>query len=69
MSPLTRDKPASDAIAAYVMWREACLRVDDAYAARVRTRGRRAVAFHAYVDALDDEQRAAETYAGRLAAA
>jgi hypothetical protein len=69
MSPLRRDKAVSDAIAVYVVWREACHRVDDAYAAWVRTRERRAVAFRAYVDALDDEQRAAEAYAGRLAAA
>jgi hypothetical protein len=67
MSPLTRDRAVSDASAVYVVWREACLRVDDAYAAWVKTRGRREVAFRAYVDALDDEQRAAEAYAGRAA--
>ena len=66
MFPLTRDSAASDAIAVYVVWREACLRVDAAYAAWVKTRGRRAGAFRAYVDALDDEQCAAEAYAGRL---
>lgn len=49
---------------AYVSWREACLRVDDAYASWASERGTRAtLAFESYTAALDREETAAEVYA------
>ena len=51
-------------ISAYVDWREACDVVHDASRAWTSSNGSRAgVAFRRYNAALDDEQRAAETYA------
>jgi hypothetical protein len=48
----------------YVSWREACLRVDDAYGAWASESGAGAtVAFEQYVAALDREERAADVYA------
>jgi hypothetical protein len=48
----------------YVGWREACLRVDDAYAVWGRTGGAEAAdAFERYAAALDREQHAAERFA------
>jgi hypothetical protein len=48
----------------YVSWREACLRVDDAYAMWGHTGGAAAAdAFERYAAALDQEQVAAERFA------
>jgi hypothetical protein len=50
---------------AYVTWREACLRVSDAYDTWARETGRGAPgAFAWYMEALDREESAAEAYAG-----
>jgi hypothetical protein len=61
-----RNRAVDDVMDAYVDWREECIRVWEAYqrwlsAARVDA----ALAFRAYVAALDGEQRASEVY-GRL---
>ena len=54
-------------IEAYVNWREACVRVDEAYASWDHaTGGVAAKAFSAYAAALDREARAAEVYARRV---
>ena len=51
---------------AYVDWREACLRVSDAYRSWSRATGLGAgVAFERYVTALDREEWAADRYANR----
>jgi hypothetical protein len=53
-----------DAMDAYVEWREECVRVWDAYHAwRSAVRTDAALAFRAYLAALDREERAAEVYA------
>ena len=50
---------------AYVSWREACLRVSDAYRSWASETGLGATsAFGRYMAALDHEERAAEIYAG-----
>ena len=60
-----RHDPADWILAAYVDWREACLRVRETY--DVWTGGPRvAGAFSAYVCALDREEQAAWAYAGSL---
>ena len=52
---------------AYVGWREACLRVDDAYACWTGARrGNAGPAFSGYRAALDREERAAKRYAARV---
>jgi hypothetical protein len=52
-------------IEAYVSWREACLRVSDAYGSWGSETGRSVrPAFGWYMAALEQEQRAAEVYAG-----
>jgi hypothetical protein len=52
-------------VEAYVGWREACARVDDAYRFWATYSGARdRVAFGLYVAALDAEERSAEVYAG-----
>lgn len=52
-------------VEAYVDWREACVRANDAYRSWARETGPCGrVAFGAYVAALDAEQLAAEVYAG-----
>ena len=50
---------------AYVTWREACVRVSDAYDlwASGPARGEES-AFEGYMAALEQEERAAEVYAG-----
>jgi hypothetical protein len=51
-------------IDAYVTWREACLRVGDAYGSWASETGLGATsAFGRYMAALDREERAAEVYA------
>jgi hypothetical protein len=50
---------------AYVGWREACLRVSDTYGSWATGAAPcAAVAFESYMAALDQEERAAEVYAG-----
>ena len=52
-------------IEAYVSWREACLQVSDAYGSWASRAGRGATsAFESYMAALDQEEQAAELYAG-----
>jgi hypothetical protein len=65
MTALSRKRLIDKLVEAYVDWREACVRVDDAYRASVRESGPwGAVAFGLYVSALDAEERAADEYAG-----
>jgi hypothetical protein len=63
-----RRRRVDDAVDAYVEWREECVRVWEAYH-RWMNAGRTdaALAFLAYVAALDREERAAEVYAGHIA--
>jgi len=61
---LSRERLVDQLVEAYVDWREACARLDDAYrfwAGESAGRGR--VAFGSYVAALDAEERSAELYA------
>jgi hypothetical protein len=62
---LSQERLVDQLVEAYVGWREACARVDDAYrfwATDSGPSGR--VAFGLYVAALDAEERSAEVYAG-----
>ena len=64
MNRLSRERLIDKLVAAYVDWREACSRVNDAYrfwASEPCPIDR--VAFGLYVAALDAEQQAAEVYA------
>ena len=64
MSKLRTKRTVDRLIEAYVSWREACLRVNDAYVCWTSERGIRAtVAFGSYMAALDREEDAAEAYA------
>ena len=62
---LKRDRLVDELVEAYVDWREACARVDGAYRswAREMAPGDR-VRFGLYVAALDQEEQAADSYAG-----
>jgi hypothetical protein len=61
---LSRERLVDQLLEAYVDWREACARVDDAYRFWVgESGGRGRVAFGSYVAALDAEERSAEVYA------
>jgi hypothetical protein len=52
------------ALDAYVEWRDACVAVQVAYGVwRIRRGSERLLAFYAYEDALDREERAANVYA------
>jgi hypothetical protein len=54
-----------DLLEGYVSWREACGAVWRAYEQWIGSdRGERALAYAAYLAALDGEERAARTYAG-----
>jgi hypothetical protein len=65
MTALSRKRLIDKLVEAYVDWREACVRVDDAYRACARETGPwGAVAFGLYVAALDAEEQAADAYAG-----
>ena len=58
-----RRRDVDDAFDAYVCWREECIAVDRAYSAWTRARlADAALAFDAYTDALDREERAANIY-------
>ena len=61
---LSRERLVDQLVEAYVDWREACARVDDAYAFWASESGACGrVAFGSYVAALDAEERSAEVYA------
>jgi hypothetical protein len=65
MTALSRKRLIDKLVEAYVDWREACVRVDDAYRACTRETGPwGAVAFGLYVATLDAEEEAADAYAG-----
>ena len=59
-----RHQDVTDALGAYIGWREACLRLEDAYVEWRSPAGRRsAAAFLDYTAALDHEEQAAQSYA------
>ena len=61
---LRRRRDIHKALDAYVEWREACVAVQVAYGLwRSRRGSDRALAFYAYADALDREERAADVFA------
>jgi hypothetical protein len=65
VNTLRRDRLVDELIEAYVDWRETCARVSHAYrswAGEPASRGK--VMFGLYMAALDEEQEAAELYAG-----
>src|ERR1700733_7102854 len=65
MTALSRKRLIDKLVEAYVDWREACVRVDDAYGACARETGPwGAVAFGLYLATLDAEEQAADAYAG-----
>jgi hypothetical protein len=65
MTALSRKRLIDKLVEAYVDWREACVRVDDAYRACARETGPwGAAAFGLYVATLDTEEQAADAYAG-----
>jgi hypothetical protein len=65
MNKLRQKRLVDGLIEAYVSWREACLRVSDAYGSWASKTGLGATsAFGRYMAALDDEEQAAEVYAG-----
>jgi hypothetical protein len=62
-----RKRIVDEAMDAYVDWREECIRVWDADRLWLSAaRGDAALAFRAYLAALDREERAAEVYAGLI---
>ena len=65
MNKLNHKQLVDKLIDAYVSWREACLRVSDAYGSWASETGPGATsAFRGYMAALDQEERAADVYAG-----
>jgi hypothetical protein len=65
MNKLRHKRLVDRLIDAYVSWREACLRVSDTYGSWASGTGPDATsAFGWYMAALDQEERAAEVYAG-----
>ena len=63
MHSLNRNRLVDKLVEAYVAWREACAVVDDAYRSWASDIGPRGgAAFGLYVEALDAEERAAESY-------
>jgi hypothetical protein len=65
MNKLSHKRLVDRLMEAYVSWREACLRVSDAYGSWASETGSGATsAFGRYMAALDHEERAAEVYAG-----
>ena len=64
MNKLLKKRLVDRLMDAYVSWREACVRVSNAYASWTSERGIHAtVAFGSYMAALDREEDAAEVYA------
>jgi hypothetical protein len=65
MNKLSHKRAVDKLIEAYVSWREACLRVSDAYGSWASETGPGATSsFGYYMAALDEEERAADVYAG-----
>jgi hypothetical protein len=65
MNRLNHKRVVDKLVDAYVTWREACLRVSDAYGSWAGETGPGAMsAFGWYMAALDQEEQAAEVYAG-----
>jgi hypothetical protein len=65
MNKLSQKRLVDRLMEAYVSWREACLRASDAYGSWASGTSPGATsAFGWYMDALDQEERAAEVYAG-----
>ena len=65
MTKLSQKRLVDRLLETYVSWREACLRVSDAYGSWVSETGPGvASAFGRYMAALEQEERAAEAYAG-----
>jgi hypothetical protein len=65
MNKLTHKRVVDKLIDAYVSWREACLRVSNAYGSWAGETGPGATSsFGRYMAALDQEERAADVYAG-----
>ncbi len=65
MNKLSHKRVVDRLMEAYVSWREACLLVSDAYGAWASEMGPGATsAFWWYMAALEQEERAAEVYAG-----
>lgn len=65
MNKLSQRRLVDRLMEAYVSWREACLRVSDAYGSWASGASSGATAaFEGYMAALDQEERAAEVYAG-----
>jgi hypothetical protein len=65
MTKLSQRRLVNRLTDAYVSWREACLQVSDAYRSWASDAGGDAAsAFMRYMAALDQEERAAEVYAG-----
>ena len=65
MTRLTRKRLVDKMIDGYVEWRQACRAVNDAYRSWSSATGTGAAAtFWSYSAALDQEERAAEVYAG-----
>jgi hypothetical protein len=63
MNGLIDKRLVDEAMDAYVSWREACVRVEEAYASWVSAAGTRAAAaFRTHAAALDHEERAADVY-------
>jgi hypothetical protein len=67
MNKLRQKRLVDGLIDAYVIWREACLQVRDAYGSWASETDPGATsAFGRYMAALDHEERAAEVYAGLI---
>ena len=67
IATLQRRRLASEAMVAYVDWRQECLAVSDAYGGWAAAEApATALAFRAYLAALDREERASQVYAGLI---
>ena len=65
MNRLSQKRLVYKLVQAYVSWREACLRVRDAYGCWARETGQgAAAAFRWYMTTLEQEEQAADIYAG-----
>jgi hypothetical protein len=65
MNALRRERLVDELVEAYIVWRETCARVSDAYRSWASETGPCGnVAFGLYMSALDAEEQAAEVYAG-----
>ena len=65
MNKLSRKRLVDRLMEAYLSWREACIQVTDAYGSWTNETGLEATfAYAVYMAALDQEESAAEDYAG-----